>query len=271
MSSDNLQKKLTVLHFRRKKEKGEKITALSLYDAPTARLAEECGVELILVGDSLGMTVLGYRNTIPVTIEQSLHHCAAVARGAKFAFVVGDMPFMTYHPSFETAMKNAARYLQEAGVDGVKLEGGRHMAPTVERLVKAGVPVMGHIGLMPQNVLTEGGYKIHGKTEKEASALLDDAKSLEDAGAFCIVLEGIPAAVAGKITSSLKIPMIGIGAGPLCDGQIQVVNDILGLFTDFIPKHAKRYADLGAEIRKVFSSYCEEVNSGKFPSKEHSF
>jgi 3-methyl-2-oxobutanoate hydroxymethyltransferase len=265
------QKKITVRYFRQKKENSEKILALTAYDAPTAKFAEECGIELILVGDSLGMALLGYKSTIPVTIEQSLHHCAAVARGAKFAFIVGDMPFMTYHPSAKTAMVNAARYIQEAGVDGVKLEGGKSIAGTVGKLVKAGVPVMGHIGLLPQSVLTQGGYRIAGKTKDDEQRLVADAKALEDAGAFCVVLECIPAELSARITESLKIPTIGIGAGPKCDGQVQVVNDILGLFTDFIPKHTKRYANLSEEIKKAFTAYANEVRSGKFPGGENSF
>lgn len=266
-----MDKKITVSYFRKKKENGEKIVALTAYDAPTAKLAEKSGVELVLIGDSLGMAVLGYTNTIPVTLEQSLHHSAAARRGAKFAFLVGDMPFMTYQVSPEQAMLNAARYLQEAQIDAVKIEGGENIAPTVKRLVNAGVPVMGHIGLLPQSVLTAGGYRISGKTEAEAEKLLKDAKALEEAGAFAIVLEGIPAKVSGKITESLKIPTIGIGAGPECDGQIQVVHDILGLFTDFIPKHAKRYANLSEEIDKAFDKYVEEVKNGVFPSEKHSF
>lgn len=265
------QKKLTVSDFRKMRETGKKIVVLTAYDASTAKFAEECGVDMILVGDSLGMTVLGYKNTIPVTIEESLHHCKAVRRGVKNAFIVGDMPFMTYHPSIETALKNSARYLQEGGGDAVKLEGGRVIAPTVEKLVAAGVPVLGHIGLLPQSVLTSGGYRIAGKTEDEAIRLLDDAKALADAGAFAVVLEGIPANVSQRITESVKIPTIGIGAGPECSGQVQVVNDILGLFTDFTPKHAKRYAELDKEIRKAFLSYVDEVRKGAFPDEEHSF
>lgn len=265
------KKKLTVCDFRKMKKTQRKIVALTAYDAPTAKFAEECGVNLILVGDSLGMTVLGYKNTIPVTIEESLHHCKAVKRGVKNSFIVGDMPFMTYHPSIETALKNAARYLQEGGVDAVKLEGGHIMAPTIKRLVSAGVPVLAHIGLLPQNVLTAGGYQIAGKTEDEAVRLLNDAQSLEEAGAFAIVLEGIPADVSRRITESVSIPTIGIGAGVKCDGQIQVVNDILGLFTAFIPKHAKRYAELDKEITKAFSNYVKDVTDGNFPNEEHSF
>lgn len=259
-----MNKKITVKDLAAKKKNGEKICAISLYDAPTARFAEECDIELILVGDSLGMTVLGYPNTVPVTIEQCLHHCSAVARGAKFAFLVGDMPFMTYHPSVETALINAARFLQEAGMDAVKIEGGAHMAETVRRLVTAGVPVMGHIGLLPQNILTQGGYKSAGKTEDEKKTLVEDAIALQEAGSFAIVLECIPAETAKEITEKLKIPTIGIGSGPYCDGQIQVINDLLGLFTDFIPKHAKRYANLSCEIRKALTQYSEDVHNAKF-------
>ncbi len=269
--ADEKTKKLTVRDFRQKKEEGAKITALTAYDAPTAKFAEECGVDMILVGDSLGMAVLGYENTIPVTIEESLHHCSAVVRGTQNSFVVGDMPFMTYHPNPSFALCNAARYLQEAGVDGVKLEGGKKMAPTVERMVSAGVPVLGHIGLLPQNVLTSGGYLIAGKSKNEAERLIEDAKALQDAGVFSVVLEGIPAAVSKEITSSVAIPTIGIGAGSHCDGQIQVVNDILGIFTDFTPKHARRYANLDVEIRKAFTSYTDDVRKGKFPTEKESF
>ncbi len=266
-----MTKKITVTTFRKKKEKGEKIIALTAYDAPTAKFAEECGVDLILVGDSLGMVVLGYKNTVPVTIEQSLHHCAAVVRGSSKSFIVGDMPFMTYHKSIESALNNAARYLQEAGVDAVKIEGGKKMAPTVSKMVQAGVPVLGHIGLLPQSVLTSGGYCIAGKTEDEAKNLIEDAQALETAGAFAIVMEGIPANISKKITASISIPTIGIGAGPHCDGQIQVVNDILGLFSDFTPKHARRYANLGDEIKRALTEYTKDVKNGTFPNQDESF
>ena len=265
------EKKITVASLRKRKENGIKITSLTAYDAPTAKFAEECGIDLILVGDSLGMTVLGYKNTIPVTIEESLHHCRAVRRGAEKAFIVGDMPFMTYHPGVETALLNAARYLRESGIDGVKLEGGVSIAPTVERMVAAGVPVLGHIGLLPQSVLTSGGYRIAGRDEDDAKRLLKDALALENAGVFAIVLEGIPAEVSKKITESVTVPTIGIGAGPFCDGQIQVVNDILGLFTEFTPKHTRRYANLDIEIRKAFMQYTEDVRAGEFPSEKESF
>ena len=264
-------KKITVSTFRQKKNNNEKITALTAYDAPTAQFAEECGVDLILVGDSLGMVVLGYKNTIPVTIEESLHHCSAVVRGTENAFVVGDMPFMSYHTSIENALQNAGRYLQEAGVDAVKIEGGKNMAPTVERMVGAGVPVLGHIGLLPQSVLTSGGYRIAGKTEDEIARLIEDAKALKNAGAFAVVLEGMPAEVSREVTNSISIPTIGIGAGPHCDGQIQVVNDILGLFTEFTPKHARRYANLDIEIKKALSEYTDDVRNGRFPDEKESF
>ena len=265
------ERKCSVCHLKKLKREGRKIVMLTAYDAPTARLAEECGAELILVGDSLGMAMLGYSNTIPVTIEQMLHHCAAVRRGVTNSFVVGDMPFMSYQVSPEQAMTNAARYMQESLIDGVKLEGGANIAPTVKRLVAAGVPVMGHIGLLPQNVKTSGGYRVYGRSETEAIKIMDDAKALEEAGAFCIVLECVPAELAKSITAAISIPTIGIGAGPDCDGQVQVVNDVLGLFTDFQPKHSKRYADLTSHIRKAFTEYADDVRNGKFPGPENSF
>ena len=266
-----MRDKITVSTFRKRKENGVKITALTAYDAPTAKFAEECGVDLILVGDSLGMVVLGYNNTIPVTLEQSLHHSAAVVRGTNNSFVVGDMPFMTYHQSIETALTNAAKYLQEAGVDAVKIEGGSEIAPTVKQMVQAGIPVLGHIGLLPQSVLTSGGYRLAGKTEEEAERLIHDALALENAGAFAVVLEGMPAEVSKKVTDSLTIPTIGIGAGPHCDGQIQVINDILGLFTAFTPKHTRRYANLDIEIKKAVTAYTEDVRNGNFPNETESF
>ncbi|MBN1863402.1 MAG: 3-methyl-2-oxobutanoate hydroxymethyltransferase, partial [Victivallales bacterium] len=212
-----------------------------------------------------------YENTIPVTMEESLHHCRAVRRGAQGAFVVGDMPFMTYHASTERALLNAARYLQEGGVDAVKLEGGGKMVPTIRAMVEAGIPVLAHIGILPQNVLTSGGYRISGRTEDEALRLIEDARNLDGAGAFAVVLEGIPADVSRRITESVDIPTIGIGAGIHCSGQVQVINDILGLFSEFVPKHAKRYANLDDEIIKALKSYVAEVDSGDFPDESHSF
>ena len=265
MEHEKTVKKFSVRHFRAKKRKGEKIVALSLYDAPMASLAEECGVDLLLVGDSVGMAMLGYKTTIPVTIEQSLHHCAAVARGAKKAFVVGDMPFMTYRPSVELALKNAARYLQEAGVEAVKLEGGEDIAPTVARLVEAGVPVMGHVGLLPQNILISGGYRSPADTDAELERLSRDAAALQTAGAFCIVLECVPARIAERVSAQLEIPTIGIGSGPGCDGQIQVVHDILGLLPGFTPRHAKMYVNLSTLIADAFKTYAREVEGKDFP------
>ncbi len=265
------KKKITVSTLRKMKKEQEPIVMLTAYDAPTAKLAELCGMDLILVGDSLGMAVLGYKTTLEVTLEQSLHHCGAVTRGAPNTFVVGDMPFMTYHVSPEQALVNAARYLQEAHCDAVKIEGDRFMASTVARLTAAGVPVMGHIGLRPQQVLVQGGYKIAGRTESAAEALIADAKAMQDAGAFAIVLECIPAALSKEISESLAIPTIGIGAGPFTDGQVQVVNDLLGLFTDFLPKHAKRYANLTTEIEKAFKAYVSEVKDRSFPTMDNAF
>lgn len=265
------KKKITVSRIRKMKQEHTPIAMLTAYDAPTARLAELCGMDMILVGDSLGMAVLGYENTLSVTLEESLHHCAAVKRGAPHAFIVGDMPFMTYQISPEQALANAARYLQEAKCDAVKIEGDREMAPTVRRLTGAGVPVMGHIGLRPQQLLVEGGYRIAGKTETAAEALFNDAKAMQDAGAFAIVLECIPAKLAKELSESLDIPTIGIGAGVGCDGQVQVVNDLLGLFTDFIPKHAKRYANLSAEIERAFKEYVDDVKNRRFPTDANSF
>ncbi len=264
-------KKLTVSAFCKMKERGEKIVVLTAYDAPTAALADACGVEMLLVGDSVANAVLGYRNTLPLTLTESLHHCAAVRRGAPDAFVIGDMPFMTYQADICIALNNAARYLKEVGADAVKLEGGAAMAHVVERMTASGIPVMGHIGLLPQKLLTAGGYKIAGKTEKEAEALVNDAKQLEEAGAFCIILECIPAEVSKLITAAVTIPTIGIGAGEFCDGQVQVVTDLLGLSGSFTPKHAKRYANLNESIRQAFTQYVDEVKKAAFPGKENSF
>lgn len=267
----SMNKKITIDFFRRKKKKGEKITALTAYDATTGRLAEKCGIDLILVGDSLGMTHLGYLNTIPVSVEEMLHHTKAVIRGVENAFVVTDMPFMSYQVSAEEALRNAGMFLKQGGADAVKIEGGKGMAATVGRLVNAGIPVLSHIGLLPQSVLTSGGYKIAGKTEDDAERLLADALQLQQAGAFCIVLEGIPAGVSKKISETLEIPTIGIGAGVHCDGQIQVINDILGLFTDFVPKHTKQYANLTETITQSINTYIREVRESEFPGREHSF
>ena len=263
--------KLTVRVLRRLYEEGRPIVAVTAYDWLMARLVDEAGIPLILVGDSLGMAVLGYRNTIPVTLAQSLHHTAAVVRGTRSAMVIGDMPFLTYQVSVEEALRNAGRYLQEAGADGVKLEGGRSMAPTIGRLVGAGIPVLGHIGIQPQAVLADGGYRVHGRTPEEAEALIADARAVQEAGAFAIVLEGLPVSLAGEITRTLSIPTIGIGAGPQCSGQIQVIHDVLGLLEDFLPRHARRYARLAETIREAVAAYRDDVTAGRFPGKEQSF
>ena len=232
---------------------------------------DEAGIPLILVGDSLGTVVLGYESTIPVTMEDMLHHIKAVVRGSRKALVVGDMPFMTYTISIEDAMRNAARFIQEAGAQAIKLEGGVSVAEKVKRIVEAGIPVMGHIGLTPQSINQLGGYKIQGKTPETAQKLMDDALSLEKAGAFAVVLETVPAPLAALITRKLSIPTIGIGAGSECDGQVQVINDLLGSYTDFVPKHAKQYAKLADIIKNAVSEYQNEVKSGAFPTEKHSF
>jgi 3-methyl-2-oxobutanoate hydroxymethyltransferase len=257
----------TIDQIKAMKPQGEKIVMLTAYDYSTARLIDEAGVPLILVGDSLGMVVLGYESTIPVTMEEMLHHTKAVVRGTKQAIVVGDMPFMTYHISVEDALRNAARFIQEAGAQAVKLEGGVTVAEKVRRIVDCGIPVMGHIGLTPQSIHQLGGFKMQGKTPEAAAKLLEDAKALEQAGAFSIVLETIPGNLARLITDKIAIPTIGIGAGPECDGQVQVINDILGSFTDFVPKHAKQYVRLTDIISKAVSRYRDEVKAGNFPTK----
>jgi len=251
------------------KQRKEKIVMLTAYDYSTAKLVDEAGVPLILVGDSLGMVVLGYDSTIPVTMDDMIHHTKAVVRGAKQAMVVGDMPFMTYHTSISDALRNAARFIQEGGAQAVKLEGGLAVAETVKRIVDCGIPVMGHIGLTPQSVHQLGGHRAQGKTPEAALKLLNDAKALEQAGAFAVVLELVPAQLAKLITQELSIPTIGIGAGPDCDGQVQVISDLLGLYSDFVPRHAKQYANLAGEIKAAIASYICEVKSGAFPTLEH--
>lgn len=253
------------------KARGEKIPMITAYDYTTARLAERAGIPLVLVGDSLGMVVLGYDSTIPVTMEDMLHHAKAVARGAKQCMIVVDLPFMSYQLDDKQALANAARLVQEGGAHSVKLEGGERIAPTVARIVEAGIPVMGHIGLTPQSVHGLGGYRVQGRQRQEAEQLVKDAHALEEAGAFALVLESVPSPLAGLITRRLRIPTIGIGAGPDCDGQVQVVHDMLGLFTDFMPKHAKHYAALAEVIQAAFTQYAQEVKEGSFPTKEHSF
>jgi len=263
--------RISIHQIKEMKQKGEKITMLTAYDYATARIIDEAGIPLILVGDSLGMVVLGYESTIPVTIEDMLHHTKAVVRGTKRTLVVGDMPFMTYHTSTAEAQRNAARFIQEAGAQAIKLEGGVTVAEKVSAIVSCGIPVMGHIGLTPQSINQLGGYKIQGRTEEAARRLLEDAKALDQAGAFAVVLETVPTPLAALISREIAIPTIGIGAGAGCDGQVQVVSDILGLFTDFVPKHAKQYAKLADTIRQAVTEYDREVKAGTFPGEKQSF
>jgi len=262
--------RVTINDIKEMKSKQEKIVMLTAYDYSTAKLVDEAGIPLILVGDSLGMVMLGYESTIPVTMDEMIHHTKAVVRGTKQALVIGDMPFMTYHTSISDALRNAARFIQEGGAQAVKLEGGVTVAEAVKRIVECGIPVMGHIGLTPQSIHQLGGHKVQGKTPEAAKQLLKDAQALEQAGAFAVVLELVPAPLSKLITQKLSIPTIGIGAGADCDGQVQVISDLLGLFSDFVPKHAKQYAKLAGLIRTALADYIAEVKAGKFPTAEHS-
>jgi 3-methyl-2-oxobutanoate hydroxymethyltransferase len=262
--------RITINQIKEMKQKGEKITMLTAYDYATAKLVDEAEIPLILVGDSLGMVVLGYESTIRVTMDEMLHHIKAVARGTQKAMVIGDMPFMTYHISVEDALRNAARFIQEGGAQAVKLEGGLTVAEKVKRIVECGIPVMGHIGLTAQSIYQFGGHKIQGKTPEAAARLLADARALEAAGAFAVVLETVPTPLAKLITQKISIPTIGIGAGMHCDGQVLVINDLLG-FSSRIPKHAKQYAKLTDIISKAVSQYHNEVKAGQFPTEAQSF
>jgi 3-methyl-2-oxobutanoate hydroxymethyltransferase len=262
---------VTVNTVREMKRKGEKITMLTAYDYSTARIIDEAGIHMILVGDSLGMVVLGYETTLPVTMDVMLHHSKAVVRGVKNALVIGDMPFMTYHVSTEQALENAGRFIQEAGTNAVKLEGGVTVAEKVKKIVDCGIPVMGHIGLTPQSINQFGGHKIQGKTPEVAARMLEDARALEQAGAFAVVLETVPTALATLISQKISIPTIGIGAGVGCDGQVQIINDILGSYTGYIPKHAKQYVKLIDIMSNAIGEYRDDVTSGSFPGEENSF
>lgn len=263
------RKKVTTLTFRQKKERSEVITMLTAYDYPTAMAIDQAGMDSILVGDSLGMVVLGYENTLPVTMEEMLHHARAVARGAKSALLIGDMPFMSYQISAEEAVRNAGRFLQQGGMDAVKLEGGRERADAVRAIVGTGIPVMGHLGLTPQSVHQLGGFRAQGKTASAAKRLLEDAQILEDAGAFSLVLESVPARLAEWISRKISIPTIGIGAGAGCDGQVLVTHDLLGLFDRFTPKFVKQYANFHAGMSKAFTDYMDDVERKHFPAAEH--
>lgn len=263
--------KNTAATFAAAKAKGEKLSMLTAYDYSTAKLEDESGINGILVGDSLGNVVLGYEDTVSVTMEDMIHHGAAVARGAKNALVVVDMPFMSYEASVEEAVRNAGRLMKEGRAGAVKLEGGVRVAEQIRAIVKAGIPVMGHIGLTPQSINVFGGFKVQGKSEEAARALLADAKAVEEAGAFAVVIEAVPAALAQMITDAVSIPTIGIGAGAGCDGQILVYQDMLGMFSDFTPKFVKRYANVGEVMREAFANYAAEVASGAFPTEEHTY
>jgi 3-methyl-2-oxobutanoate hydroxymethyltransferase len=262
--------RVSVTKLRSMKEKGERIVMLTAYDYSTAKLADAAGVPLLLVGDSLGRVMLGYDSEVRVTMEDMLHHTKAVTRGVSRALVVGDMPFMSYSVSPEETLRNAGRFLQEGGARAVKMEGVA-VAPTIEKVVAAGIPVMGHLGLTPQSINVIGGHKIQGKTREAAAKLLEDALALERAGCFALVLELVPTPLAGLISQRLSIPTIGIGAGPLCDGQVQVVHDLLGWYPDFMPKHARKYVDMASALTTAFGEYMRDVQAGTFPAEENSF
>lgn len=265
------RKKMTIAALQKKKEIGEKIAMVTAYDYSLAVCVDQSEIDLVLVGDSLGMVVLGYDSTVPVTMEEMLHHCRAVRRGVRFAFLVGDLPFMSYNTSREEAIRNAGRFLKEAGCDAVKLEGGLEVAETVRAIVEAGIPVMAHIGLTPQTVSKLGGFRVQGRDAETARRLSDSAQALEKAGAFSMVLECIPDKLAGMITRSLRVPTIGIGAGPECDGQVLVSNDLLGTYDKFQPTFVKQYARLYPLIRQALADYAREVRAGVFPGPEHVF
>lgn len=267
----NKSEKVTIPQLLQKKLDAKKITMLTAYDYPGAGFVDAAGADIILVGDSLGMTVLGYASTVPVTMEEMLHHCRAVSRGAKRALLVGDMPFMAYQADEREAVRNAGRFLKEAHMEAVKLEGGREALPAIEAILRAGIAVMGHLGLTPQSATRLGGYRVQGKTAAQALRLYEDAALLEQAGCFAVVLEAVPEAVAREITRSLSIPTIGIGAGAGCDGQVLVYHDLLGMFSEFTPHFVKKYAELGAAIVSALQQYCREVEAGEFPGPEHAF
>jgi len=264
-----VSKKRTIQALRKKKEQGVPITMLTGYDYSMALALDRTGIDAILVGDSLGMVVLGYENTLPVTMEEMLHHCRAVARGASSALLIGDMPFMSYQISAEEAVRNAGRFLQEGGMDVVKLEGGRERLDTIRAIISAGIPVMGHLGLTPQSVHALGGFNPQGRTTEAAKHMLEDALYLEEGGCFSLVLESIPARLAELISKSISIPTIGIGAGAGCDGQVLVAHDLLGCFDRFTPKFVKKYADLQGEMQRAFGEYIADVTARRYPAPEH--
>jgi 3-methyl-2-oxobutanoate hydroxymethyltransferase len=262
--------KLTALDIQRRKG-GPRLSMISVYDFPFARLAEEAGIDILLVGDSLGMVVQGHDSTVPVTLDDVIYHAKAVRRGASRTHVVADLPFLTYHIDTGRAIENAGRLLQEGGADSVKLEGGQEVAERVAAIVRAGIPVMGHIGLTPQSAGALGGFKVQGRDVVSARKILADARAIADAGAYAMVVEVIPAELGGMITASVQIPTIGIGAGPACDGQVLVAHDMLGLQDRIIGRFAKVYANVGEDVRRAFTSFAEEVRAGSFPDEEHSY
>lgn len=263
--------KNTVTTLLKQKQEGKKISMLTCYDYSTAKLMEEVGVNTILVGDSLGNTMLGYSDTIQVTMEDMIHHCAAVSRGIKDILLVCDMPFMSYQTSAYDAVVNAGRLMKEGHANMVKLEGGKEVCPQIEAIVKASIPVCAHLGLTPQSINSLGGYKVQGKSESDAQKLIDDARAVQEAGASMLVLECVPAKLAAKITEMLDIPTIGIGAGNECDGQVLVYQDMLGMFTDYVPKFVKQFAGVGEVMKKAFKDYIDEIQAGTFPAEEHSY
>jgi 3-methyl-2-oxobutanoate hydroxymethyltransferase len=264
------RKKVTALTLRQKKAEKVRITCLTAYDYATSLAEDRAGIDVILVGDSLGMVVLGFANTLPVTMEDMIHHCKAVARGAQYALLVGDMPFLSYQVSPAEALRNAGRFLQEGGMEAVKLEGGQERLEAVRAIVGAGIPVMGHLGLTPQSVHQFGGFRAQGTTAAAARRLLDDALALQDAGCFSLVLESIPARLGKLVSERLEIPTIGIGAGAGCDGQVLVTHDLLGLFDRFTPRFVRKYADFHGEMARAFGSFRDDVTRGEFPAAEHS-
>lgn len=263
--------KNTIITFKQSKQQGRKISMLTAYDYSTAKLMDEAGINAILVGDSLGNVVLGYEDTLSVTMEDMIHHGAAVARGAKNAMVVVDMPFMSYQTSVYDAVVNAGRLMKEGRASAVKLEGGKEVCPQVKAVTETGIPVMGHLGLTPQSINALGGHRVQGKTQQAAQKLLDDARALQEAGAFAVVLECVPEKLADKVTKELEIPTIGIGAGSGCDGQVLVYQDMLGMFSDFTPKFVKKFANVGQVMKEAFKSYIDEMQQGSFPSQEHCY
>ena len=263
--------KNTVTTFKDAKKQGKKLTMLTAYDYSTAKLFDEAGVDSMLVGDSLGMTMLGYDSTLPVTMEDMIHHTKAVVRGAKNALVVGDMPYMSYHLSIQQAVENAGRFIKEAGAQAVKLEGGAAFCPEIEAMTRASIPVVGHLGLTPQSINAFGGFKVQGKSEEAARKIIEDAQALEAAGAFAIVLECVPAKLAEIITAKVAVPTIGIGAGAGCDGQVLVYQDMLGMYDNFTPKFVRKFAEVGALMKQGVQEYCAAVQDSSFTAAEHTF